>query len=77
MLITKPKSLTYKTMNQLNFCFECSYRCKLPKPLSKSMLKITQKTQNLNLQLQRLMDQLIDQKYKDHDTKCMIIKNYE
>ena len=52
-------------MNLNNICFECSYRCKLPKPLSKSLIEITKRSQTINPQLQRLMDQIIDQKYHD------------
>ena len=51
----------------LNYCLACSQRIKPHKPLAKSLQKIHQKNQKINLQLQRLIDQSIDQKYPDHD----------
>jgi len=54
-------------MNNLNFCFECNYRCKPRKPLPKSILKIHQANRQINPKLSKLLDQLINQRFKDYD----------
>jgi len=52
-------------MNNLNFCFECSYRCKPRPPLSKPLLKIHQSNRQINPKFSKLLDQLINQKYEN------------